>query len=128
MTLEKYFKAAAYFEVEVRGFDQEIMNTKYFDVSGIKIRKAPGSKLRKIFGNVSINVEVDNSFKTMIVAYVKQGGEYRRMPYKVANKGTCDFYNDDEYVYPELAAHSDLPLPFPCPLSPVRSFRCFSFI
>lgn len=101
---------------------------KYFDLTKLKIRKDKESKTRKLYGNVSINTEMDNSYKETILLYKKQGGEYRKMPYKIPDKGICDLFNEGEYIYPELVAHSDFPNPMPCPLPAVSSFSRINFI
>ena len=37
------------------------------------------------------------------------------MPYKILTKKSCDFYQQEKIIYPELAQFSDLPFPYPCP-------------
>jgi hypothetical protein len=54
--------------------------------------------------------------------YVKQGGEYRQMPYRLPRKGYCDFAATDIYYYQDMAKNSDLPedVRANCPLQPGR--------
>jgi hypothetical protein len=65
-------------------------------------------------------VALDNTYSAEIEAFVKQGGEYRMLPYKKSKRGVCDFYKDDTYFYPDLAAATDFPFPFECPVANVR--------
>lgn len=57
--------------------------------------------------------------------FVKTTAGYHLLPYKIV-KPWCDFLNEDEYFYPEMAAVSDMEFPSPCPLPNVRSevFDC----
>lgn len=54
-------------------------------------------------------------------AFVKQGGEYRLMPYRITPNPLCKFCAEDKYVYPDLAKGSDFPedIESECPLQPV---------
>lgn len=54
--------------------------------------------------------------------FVKQGGEYRLMPYRITPSPFCSFCGNDSYVYPDLAKNSDFPedIGAACPLQPVR--------
>lgn len=125
-------------EIDLQRIEQ-LNELTYMDYSGLFIRKV--NKTRKVFGKTLYKIPLDNSYKAEVNACeyvtqavacklinkchlkdVKQGGQYRLMPYKLPKKGWCDFHNDDTYIYPEVAAGSDWPLPMPCPLPAVRCF------
>lgn len=74
---------------------------------------------RGIFGTIIYHVADDDSFLLESIIYIKQGGEYRRMPFKLAKKGCCSAIQDDEIIYPDLVAVSDFPKQFPCPFPSV---------
>lgn len=80
----------------------------------------PGSKNRGIFGPVKLHGYIDNSFALRIEMYLKQGGEYRLMPFKIQNDHICDAYNGDSYFMPKIAAASNFTMPLPCPMSNVK--------
>ena len=89
----------------------------------------PGSKNRGIFGPVKLHGYIDNSFALRIEMYIKQGGEYRLMPFKIQNDHICDAYNGDSFFMPKIAEASNFTLPLPCPMSNVRNtLNYFSFV
>jgi hypothetical protein len=71
---------------------------------------------RAIYGQLIQNVAADDSYMVSFEAFMKQGGEYRKLPYKLPPNGFCKFINDDIYIYPELTKASDIPWPVACPL------------
>lgn len=107
---------SGYFELDV-DFVEQLSETTYIDFTELKVRRINGT--RKIMGNVTYHISLDNTFTEELLVYLKQGGEYRILPYKVSKKGVCDFHNGDEYFYPEMSAVSDMPLPYPCPFPAV---------
>lgn len=64
-----------------------------------------------------------NDFGAEGFAYIKQGGEYRRLPFKVPKKKFCDFFFDEPYFYPDFQKSTDFPPPGKdnCPLKNVSS-------
>ncbi|KAL7014671.1 hypothetical protein ACKWTF_016052 [Chironomus riparius] len=90
------------------------------DWSDVKVKKI--NKTRSIVGEVTFHQAVGNEIMLDGVAYVKQGGEYRVMPYKKPKKPLCQFFEDNDYVYPKLAEASDFPLDIKanCPLKKVK--------
>ena len=52
--------------------------------------------------------------------YLKQGGEYRELPYKLPKKPICDFVNEDSFFIPKTVNVSDITLPFSCPMKVVK--------
>lgn len=73
-----------------------------------------------MIGSVKFNSEIDNTFMHEVISFVKQGGEYRMLPFKAPAQGFVDFCNDDKLFYPEMSASSELPLPVPNPLPSVN--------
>jgi hypothetical protein len=110
------FQTSAYLEIEVQTIEQ-LSDTKLIDYTGLKVRKSGGR--RRIEGKGHIITEIDNTFIAKIVAYKKQGGGYRIMPYKLPEKAFCDFHSDDEFFYPEFAKYTDFTDPLTCPLPKV---------
>lgn len=106
-------------EIEIQHIEQ-LGGHDHIDYSKLKVRKV--NRTRLIFGNATHYFPVDNNVKVQILAFIKQGGEYRQMPYKIPEKNLCDFYNEDQYFYPQFAAATDYPLPYPCPLPPVNIY------
>lgn len=104
-------------EIEVQRIEQ-LNEPKFIDYTELKIKKV--NKERKIVGNTTFHVDLDNDVIGVVYLFQKQGGEYRLMPYKLQNKGICDFFNDDNIFYPEYSAVSDFALPFPCPFKAGR--------
>ena len=55
------------------------------------------------------------AFKIEANTYLKQGNEYRKMPYGVKATKYCDFFNNDKFFYDDLLKVSDLPAKGVCP-------------
>lgn len=92
------------------------------DFTSLKVKKLNKTS-RGIYGNISLLVNgFDNTMKCEAKMSHKQGGEYRRLPYRLPPKNLCDFLNEDTFFYPELVTVSDIPKPIPCPIEPVRTF------
>jgi hypothetical protein len=92
---------------------KQTSNTTYLDYTKLKIRKI--NKTRMIVGEMTVNREIDNTFLGQASIYVKQGNEYRLMPYRLPPKGFCDTHNEDIYFFPQVVEASDWTLPLPCP-------------
>lgn len=88
------------------------------DWSDLRVKKL-NKTFRGIVGTTIFNVEFGNEFFLSGTAYVKQGGEYRMMPFKLPEIPFCDIVRDDFYYYDAIAAQSDLPQPFSCPMPKV---------
>lgn len=54
-------------------------------------------------------------FKIEANSYKKQGNEYRKLPYGVAQTKYCDFFSNDKFFYDDVLAVSDLPAKGVCP-------------
>ena len=54
--------------------------------------------------------------------YLKQGGEYRLLPFKLPKKALCDFVNEDIYFLPKAVNVTDITFPVSCPLETVKWF------
>lgn len=90
------------------------------DFSNFKVRKVDG--VRKIVAIMTINSELGNNFVLEVVFYKKQGGEYRKMPFKFLPKPFCDLVSGTEEMsfYEEVLDASDLPRkPNFCPIPKV---------
>lgn len=110
-------KVSGYFEIEEHHLEQ-LDEPTFIDFTGLKLRKV--GKQRSLVGNTTHHIALDNSCIAGISLLIKQGGEYRLLPYKLAKKGVCDFVQDDTIFYPSFSAASTYPSPFPCPLPAVR--------
>lgn len=111
--------------MEIQVFKIEQLNEPTYADPKLYLKKV--NKVRKIFGNATWHIAIDNTFMAERLLYMKQGGEYRRLPYKLPKQGFCDFHNDDKNFYPDLAAHSDFEVPFQCPQQPrTYGFRAFA--
>jgi hypothetical protein len=92
------------------------------------------NKTRKLVGNVTYHVPVDNSYIAITNLYKKQGGEYRMMPYTLPKKGYCDFVNSEKLFVEDLIKASNFPYPFPCPFPKVGQIvnflllKCFQHL
>jgi hypothetical protein len=105
---------------------EQLSDSTYLDYKGLKIRKHEG--YRKIFGNVTHHIDMDNSYDTMVDLYLKQGGEYRMLPYKLKRSPLCDFYSGDKFFYEDMTKTVSYPFPFVCPLKKVSfSFQIFNY-
>lgn len=109
-------KSVSYMEIELQRTEQIGGDRDNFmDWSNYQVKKF-NRTVRQLVGNMTYHVPVDNSYQLEGVIFAKQGGEYRRLPYRVPLNGYCDFMKDEPgYFYEELAAVSNLPYPFECP-------------
>jgi hypothetical protein len=95
--------------------------TDLIDNTGVSVKRVNKTKIRAISGVSVHKIPLDDSIKVHVQFYVKQGGEYRKLPYNLPEKGFCKFQNEDEYIYKNFAASSDFPYPLICPLPAVSS-------
>lgn len=109
----------SYFDIELRHVNQISGMENVADYTGLKVKRLT-KKTRGIFGNLTVTGVLDDSYLIGVNAARKQGGEYRLLPYRIPPKPICTFINEDTYIYPELSASSDFPLPMPCPLPLVQ--------
>lgn len=72
-----------------------------------------------IFGNITFNQLLDDSFTVVIETFKKQFGEYQKLPSFVAEKNLCDHFREDIYYFEELCEVSDLDYPPQCPFESV---------
>lgn len=107
----------AYLEIDIQRLEQ-VNEISYVDFSKLYLRKV--NKTRMVFGNSSLFVEVDNKVMVETNVHVKQGGEYRRMPYRLPKQGACDLLKGDKFFYEELTKFSDWIYPYPCPAAKGR--------
>ena len=57
-----------------------------------------------------------------------QGGEYRKMPYKLGPKKLCEFVKNDKLVVPEVLATTNVPKAETCPFPAVNIFVLFIYL
>lgn len=74
----------AYFELDLQKFEQVEADIRFFDWSELKLKKE--NRTRKLFGQMKYFVPADNSFQVEMTSFTKQGGEYRKLPFRVARK------------------------------------------
>lgn len=77
--------------------------------------KKHNKTVRALFGEVIARTTEGNDVYLEVESFKKQGGEFRKMPYKISKAPFCDVASGDEYVYADLAANSDFPEKFSCP-------------
>ncbi|KAL7015790.1 hypothetical protein ACKWTF_016680 [Chironomus riparius] len=111
---------SAYFDVQIDRVEQIFADEKYTDWTGVKVKKL--NKTRSVIGDVIIYQPLGDEIIVEGRGFMKQGGEYRQMPYRFPQTPMCQFYANDAYVYPELADKSDFPktLEGNCPLKAVN--------
>jgi hypothetical protein len=115
------FSQFAYFDIEFQQIVQTSGDTENFiDATNLKIRKIPGTKTRGIFGSATIYGEIDNTFQAYCNIYVKQGGEYRLMPFKIQPQPVCDVINNEKTYLPKFIEVSNFTQPVPCPFPKVN--------
>lgn len=112
LSLGIFLKVSAYLDIEILKVEQ-LSDNKYVDYSGLYVKKV--NKTKKLFGNTTYHIDLDNTFFIGATVYMKQGGEYRLMPFKLKKKEICDFYNEDKFFYDEMCKFSDWEIPFKCP-------------
>lgn len=106
-------------EVELQRVEQiAIDKDDCIDWTNFKVRKV-NKTARGLFGTAMHNIAIDNTYKAEVLISVKQGGEYRSMPYRLPKKGFCDFIEGETYFYPDIAKVSDFPKPLNCPMRKV---------
>lgn len=94
-------------------FEQVFANKDFSDWN-LKVGRK-NKTMRALFGEVIVKTTEGNDVKMQAETFKKQGGEYRKMPYKISEAPFCDVARDDTYVYQDLAKDSDFPEKFKCP-------------
>lgn len=79
----------------------------FIDWSDLKNRKV--NKERAVFGEMRHHVAIDSTYMASMNFYVKQGGEYRKMSFRLPEKNFCQFFMEDIYFYRDIAEASDFP-------------------
>jgi hypothetical protein len=88
----------------------------FMNCNNLKVQRVDRSRL--LFGNLTYLVSMDDSYTMRVNSLVKQGGEYRYLPYK--SEGTvCRNLGWGPAGYKELTQHSTFPYPLPCPIPSV---------
>jgi hypothetical protein len=118
------FKVMAYIDVEVREIKQ-ISGEKFVDLTNLKVKKL-NKTTRGIVGHFVVKTaDVGKNMQVMVEVWQKQGGEYRKLPYRLPSKNLCDFFNEDVVFMPEILEVSNISLPLSCPVPQVRSLHTF---
>lgn len=112
------FQVDSYLEFEMQQLTP-LTEPTYLDYRDIRVRKH--EKVRKIFGNVTHHIDMDNSYTATVELFVKQGGEYRKLPYRLKESPVCDFFQQDTYFYEEMTTMTTYPFPFVCPIAKVSA-------
>lgn len=107
-------QANAYMELGLINCEQTTSDTSIIDWRDLKIKKI-NRTTRGIFGKTFYHIPLDKSVLFEVIAYIKRGGEYRKLPYRIAPRELCVAAQEEIYVYPELVLASDFPSPVPCP-------------
>jgi hypothetical protein len=108
----------AYIDVDLRDMRQTL-GKEVVDMSSLKVKKL-NKTTRGIVGNFIIKAtDVGNSMQVATQFWKKQGGEYRKLPYKLPSKNLCDFFNEDIYFIPEILKVSNVLSPLPSPVPSV---------
>jgi Protein of unknown function (DUF1091) len=84
----------------------------FLECTNVKVKRV--TKQRLMFGNFTIFEPMDNNVSVQVTAFKKQGGEYRRMPYRIV-KPLCNAVKEGIYLYDDMCANSTLPKDRPCP-------------
>jgi hypothetical protein len=103
---------------------EQTVGQELWDWTGIKVRKIPGTKTRGLYGHIVNRGRIDNTFKFLCKLHVKQGGEYRLMPFKLMPQSICDAANNEKHFIPDFVKVSNFTQPIECPLPEVL-FRLF---
>ena len=104
--------------------EEELTKQTFGDTENLmdwtKLKTKKKNKTQKMVGPLIFHTKIDNSYLVEITVFLKQGGEYRLMPYKLPKKGVCDFISSDEYFIDELAQNSNFSDPMQCPIRKVN--------
>lgn len=95
---------------------EHVGTTEFFDTSDLKVKRS--GRERKLFGKFVHKMEIDNSITARLTAFMKTTVGWNLLPYKI-EKTYCEFFEGDEYFYPELAKFSNAPFPLKCPVPEV---------
>jgi hypothetical protein len=125
--LKLSFLQSSYLEVELQKFNQTF-STGAMDTSKIRVKRINGTKERGMHGPWIIRGPIDDTYKVKATFHRKQGGEYRLLPYNFPQADYCSTINNDPYVVPDMIEHSNITLPFTCPMSDVRKTSIEGFV
>lgn len=97
---------------------EQLEGQEFLDWTNVKVKKL-NKTTRGLDGSLIFHIPLDDSLEVEGRLYMKQGGEYRLLPYKSSKDGICSFVQADKFFYKEATAASDFEFPFPCPLPSV---------
>lgn len=108
-------------EVDLRNCEQTKGDSSIIDFTDLKVVKL--NRTRGISGKAIYHVPLDESFLGESIIAIKQGGEYRLLPFHLEKQALCRAIGKS-YAYPDLVAASDFPNPAQCPFPNVKlSFK-----
>lgn len=104
----------AYFDVEITALEQ-YSGMEYFDYSGLKVKKI--NKTRAVAGTIINHVPLEDNYLMGFEVFKKQGGEYRKQPFRIPQQNACEYMIKDPYkMYKQWTLESDYPYPATCPI------------
>lgn len=115
------FQANAYMDLDIISCEQMAGDSRIIDWRDLKIKRF-NRTTRGLFGKVTYHKALDKNFTLEIIVLMKQGGQYRQLPYRIPPKIFCTFVQEDSYIYPEVASVSDFPYPPSCPFPNVNVY------
>jgi hypothetical protein len=122
MTILKQLEMTSdHFEVVVEKVVQ-LSDTSLADFTDLKVLIVPNARRTdrkpQIFGNVSVNQLLDDSYTVLVETFKKQDGEFQEL-YTSAEKRLCEHFSNENYYFEEFCASSGLDYPPPCPFESV---------
>jgi len=103
--------------------DSEIINpsnTKYIDLSTMKIKRINKNSGKVIVGSLIFDRDMDETLRVSVELYKKQGGEYRILPFK-ANVTCCSVVSAENEFYAQFGKCHGMPMK--CPI-PAGNYTC----
>jgi len=101
--------AGAFFELELESFEPKFKGeTKFVNMDKMRVKKVNKTH-HLIIGELTYNVDADNSYDIEHFMYQKAGNDYKLMPFKLKKQPFCEVYASENLFLPGLIATSDLP-------------------
>lgn len=83
------------------------MNTSILDTSSLKVRKV--NRTRSVIGEFILYEQFGDETELEVNCFVKQGGGYNELPYKLPKSSLCPVLRSKEPCYQRIVKASDLP-------------------
>lgn len=107
-------QTSAYLDVDLRNCEHTEGDYNIIDWRDLKVKKINRST-RGLVGKAIYHIPLDKSYLFEMIGSMKRGGEYQKLPYRIAPRELCVSAQEEIYVYPELVLASNFPSPVPCP-------------